>query len=169
MMEMIEPFHEGKDPAHGMEHIHRLRLMAKTICQNSGIPREDIYFAIFFHGLTTTQQDQVESTFISFGKTPEEAKHYRELSTYMSRDAVPSTNEEKVLHDCHVLEGGKYFALIKSIITGLFDDRSIGSSIELYEKKILPKQRCYLSYTRRILKDQQKIMKDMAQNMKEFV
>ena len=63
------------------------------------------------------------------------------------RSEVPETIEGKILHDAHVLEGGKTYVVVKTLITGSVRGQSLADTLDFMEKNVLNKNMCYLPET----------------------
>ncbi len=60
---------------------------------------------------------------------------------------MPETIEGKVLHDAHVLEGGKSYLMVKTLITGSVRGQSLEDTLEYMKENVLNKNKCYLKET----------------------
>ena len=63
------------------------------------------------------------------------------------RSEVPETLEGKILHDAHVLEGGKPYLVVKTLITGSVRGQSLLDTLKYMEGNVLDKNSCYLPET----------------------
>lgn len=60
------------------------------------------------------------------------------------RPEVPKTFEGKVLHDAHVLEGGKTYADVKTLITGSVRGQSLLETLDYMKNNVVDKNVCYI-------------------------
>ena len=63
------------------------------------------------------------------------------------RSEIPETIEGKILHDAHVLEGGKTYLIVKTLITGSVRGQSLLDTLNYVEKNVLNQNKCYLPET----------------------
>ncbi len=63
------------------------------------------------------------------------------------RSEVPETIEGKILHDAHVLEGGKTYLVVKTLITGSVRGQDLESTLKFMNENVLDKNKCYLKET----------------------
>ena len=63
------------------------------------------------------------------------------------RSEIPETIEGKILHDAHVLEGGKTYLIVKTLITGSIRGQSLLDTLNYAEKNVLNQNKCYLPET----------------------
>ena len=51
------------------------------------------------------------------------------------------------MHDAHVLEGGKTYVIVKTLITGSVRGQSLIETLDFMEKNVLNQNKCYLPET----------------------
>ena len=68
-----------------------------------------------------------------------------EIAWESQRSEIPKTIEGKILHDAHVLEGGKTYLIVKTLITGSVRGQSLVDTLNYMEEYVLDKNKCYLS------------------------
>ena len=54
---------------------------------------------------------------------------------------------EPILHDAHVLEGGKTYTVVKTLITGSVRGQSLEETLSFMQKNVLGANKCYLPET----------------------
>ncbi len=83
--------------------------------------------------------------------------------------ATPKTLEGKIIHDAHLLEGGVYYGIIKSFITGSLRDQSLHETMDYYKDNILNKFKCAIAKNQKELDDlydiSENIIKDVDNNI----
>ena len=72
------------------------------------------------------------------------------------RNKVPETIEGKILHDAHVLEGGKTYLMVKTLITGSIRGQTLKETLEYMNKNVLNKNKCYLPETLKLCEEMNK-------------
>ena len=60
---------------------------------------------------------------------------------------MPETLEGKLLHDAHVLEGGKTYTVVKTLITGSVRGQTLEQTLEFMRNNVINKNKCYLPET----------------------
>ena len=70
------------------------------------------------------------------------------------KDRDAETIEGKILHDSHMIEGGKTYLIVKSLITGSVRGQNLEDTIKYIENNILNKGICYLEEAKEIYKEQ---------------
>ncbi len=82
------------------------------------------------------------------------------------KEAEPKTIEGKILHDAHLIEGGKTFMIVKSLITGALRGQTLQETIEYIEKNLLGKFRCYLPEAQKLYKEKEKFTQEFLKELK---
>jgi len=59
------------------------------------------------------------------------------------KESKPTTIEGLMLHDAHMLEGGRNFEIIKSLITGSVRGQNLEETMTYIENNLLNKGHCY--------------------------
>jgi uncharacterized protein len=58
------------------------------------------------------------------------------------KDSSPQSNEGKVLHDAHLLEGDENFIITKVLVTGSARGQSLEDTINYYQEKLHGRHHC---------------------------
>ena len=69
------------------------------------------------------------------------------ISLESQRPEIPETLEGKILHDAHVLEGGKNYLVVKTLITGSVRGQDLPRTLDFMKNNVLDRNRCYLPET----------------------
>ena len=77
------------------------------------------------------------------------------------------TLEGRILHDAHMIEGGRTYLIVKSLITGSVRGQTLEQTIDYIEKNILDNGVCYLQEAQEIYDEQQAFAKDFIVRLKE--
>lgn len=75
--------------------------------------------------------------------------------------------EGRILHDAHMIEGGRTYFIVKSLITGSVRGQTLEQTIDYIENNILDKGLCYLPEAQEIYDEQQAFAKDFIVSLKE--
>ena len=112
IIEFIEPFLKDFSPLHDLSHIKRLRYISGILCDEMQIWKEDkekISLSWYFHNLNDEQSYRLFKFLQSFGYEEYQAKEIQLLEKYHSKNMMPSSMSQKIVHDAHLVEGGPYF------------------------------------------------------------
>ena len=119
---------------HGLSHIDRLLSLAKQICAK--YPQASLQTVVcgaYLHGIPETGEIKEFLTSMSISK--QEVHDIVTAARESLIEQIPVSLEGKILHDAHLLEGGKTFLITKSLVTGTQRGQSLGETISFIEKK----------------------------------
>ena len=85
------------------------------------------------------------------------------------RSEIPETIEGKILHDAHVLEGGKTYLVVKTLITGSVRGQSLIDTLKFMERNVLNKNNCYLPETIPLCEEMNKYTNSFFEDITEGI
>ena len=141
----VKPFYEKKDIMHDFSHIQRIKHTLKNLAKNAKLNfnLELTEIALYFHGIIYSHEELIRSYLIEKKLTVNEIERIIKIAWESQKDSKPSTNEGLILHDAHMLEGGRNFEIIKSLITGSVRGQSLEETMIYIENNLLEKGACY--------------------------
>ena len=149
LLDFIRPYYADKDIMHDLWHI---KLMLKAVNKviaigNYKVDRECLILAAYFHGFVYRDEQAIRSWMLAHNYETEYANKVMRVALESQRPEVPASLEGKILHDAHVLEGGKTYLIVKTLITGSVRGQSLLDTLKYMEKNVLDKNTCYLPET----------------------
>ena len=138
-------YYDKKDIMHNLSHVDRILKLAISMC--SQYPKADpdiVIYAAYFHGLIENHGELVKEYLSSNCLSIDDAEKITRAAKESLVDSVPVSLEGKILHDAHLLEGGKAFLITKCLVTGTARGQSLEETIDYIEKKVLNKGIVYL-------------------------
>lgn len=149
IMKFIEPYYEGKDIMHNMWHIELVERQMKKVIElgKYSINYEHLYLALGFHGFIYREEQKIKEWLHIQGYSDEAIENIIKISWESQRPEIPETLEGKILHDAHVLEGGKTYTVVKTLITGSVRGQSLEETLDFLKKNVLGVNKCYLPET----------------------
>lgn len=149
LMKFIEPYYIDKDIMHNMWHIELVQKMTKKILSKTDylIDKEALELATYFHGFIYKDENKIIEWMSSQNYNEETISKTIKIAWESQRSEVPETIEGKILHDAHVLEGGKTYLIVKTLITGSIRGQSLLDTLEFMKNNVLDKNKCYLPDT----------------------
>jgi len=149
LLEFVEPYYADKDIMHNMWHIELVKKMVDKILAGSSyeVDKESLELATYFHGFIYREEDKIRQWMQDSGYDEEMISKTVKIAWESQRSEVPETIEGKILHDAHVLEGGKTYVVVKTLITGSVRGQSLTDTLDFMEKNVLNKNICYLPET----------------------
>lgn len=82
------------------------------------------------------------------------------------KESKPETVEGTILHDAHLIEGGKTFLITKSLVTGGARGQTLNETISYIEQNILGEFKCYLPEAQKIYEDKEEFAKGFITDLK---
>lgn len=144
-----EPYYIHKDIMHNMWHIELVKKQLDKILELGGykVDYDSLLTAMYFHGFIYSDEERIREWLKSQGCTNEETEKIVKIAWESQRTETPETLEGKILHDAHVLEGGKTYLVVKTLITGSVRGQSLKETLNYMEKNVLNTNKCFLPET----------------------
>lgn len=146
-----------KDIMHDLSHIERVIETAKKLIYDYDCDFEIIKHAAYFHGFIYKEEEKIRKWLISNGYQNKIVEWIVKVAWESQKDEKAETVEGMILHDAHMVEGGKTFLIVKSLITGSVRGQSLEETISYIDMNVLGKGHCYT-----------KRAKEMHQNALKF-
>ncbi len=143
----MKPYYENKDIMHNMWHIDLVEKWVRKIIKIGGynVDEQSLYYALYFHGFVYSDENAVRQ-WLSTHKI-ENSEKIIKIAWESQRPEKPQTLEGKILHDAHVLEGGKTYMVVKTLITGSVRGQSLLQTLDYLKNKVIDANICYLPET----------------------
>lgn len=166
LRKFAETYYKDKDIMHDMWHIELVRRWVDRLITDYGyeVDYDILIPALYFHGFIYSNQNEIEQWLSEQGADKSTIDKIVKVAWESQRPEAPETIEGKVLHDAHILEGGKTYTVVKTLITGSVRGQTLEQTLEFMKKNVLNKNKCYLpeaiklcdemnAYTNRFYKD----------------
>lgn len=149
LLEFASPYYTDKDIMHNMWHIELVQRMIDRILSLSDyeVDREALKLATYFHGFIYSDEEKIKQWLIEQNYSDEMITKTIKIAWESQRSEIPESIEGKILHDAHVLEGGKTYLVVKTLITGSVRGQSLIETLDFMEKNVLNQSKCYLPET----------------------
>lgn len=149
LLKFIKPYYVDKDIMHNMWHIELVQKMVNRILSASSyhVDKECLLLATYFHGFIYKNEQDIQKWMKAQQYSDEMISKTIKISWESQRNEIPETMEGKILHDAHVLEGGKAYLIVKTLVTGSVRGQSLLNTLHYMEKNVLDKNKCYLPET----------------------
>lgn len=167
--DFVKPYYENKDIMHNLSHIERvLKYVNKLVIQGKYEVDIDILtYSAYFHGCIYCDEEKIVNWLKDKDISVNKINQIIKTAWESQKNSNPETLEGKVLHDAHMIEGGKNYLIVKSLITGSVRGQTLDETVKYIEDNILGKGTCYLSESIEIYKQQQEFAKEFIKDLKE--
>lgn len=171
LLEFVEPYYIDKDIMHNMWHIELVNRMVKKILSVSSyrVDEECLTLATYFHGFIYRDEEKIKQWMLKQNFDGEMILKTINIAWESQRSEIPETIEGKILHDAHVLEGGKTYLIVKTLITGSVRGQSLLDTLNYMEKNVLDKNHCYLPETIPLCEEMNKYANRFFKELKEGI
>ena len=144
-----KPYYRNKDIMHDMWHIELTGQWIARIVEMGryAVDTDSLTCALYFHGFIYSAEEHIRDWLASQCVREEQIEQIVRIAWESQRSEVPETLEGKILHDAHVLEGGKTYLVVKTLITGSVRGQSLKETVDYMKKNVLDKNQCYLPET----------------------
>jgi uncharacterized protein len=122
--------------------------------------------ACYFHGFIYNEEDAIRNYLIQQGLESDKIEKIIQVSWESQAEQVPQTIEGKLLHDAHLIEGGKTFLVVKSLCTGTARGQTLEKTMEYMEKHIIGKRSCCLPEAVAVYKEMEDYAKQFILELK---
>lgn len=145
IINFVLPFYKDKDIMHDFTHIQRIKVALKKLTEQSNIKfqYELTEVALYFHGIIYSHEPLIKAFLFEKNFSEKQIKLILKIAWESQKEYKPTTNEGLMLHDAHMLEGGRNFEIIKSLITGSVRGQSLEETMNYIENNLLEKGKCY--------------------------
>lgn len=169
----VKPYLDKKDLMHGLDHVKRiLKITDSFIKKYQKADEKVIVYGAYFHSIIKTYKDKIVEFLAKQGFIKEEIDQIVQAALDSDKYAKARTIEGKILHDAHLLEGGKTFWIIKCLVTGTARGQNFSEIIDYIRKNLSPKFKgtfkCYLPEAQKIYKEKEKFAIDFVKEMKDI-
>jgi uncharacterized protein len=115
LKQFCQPFYHHKDIMHDLTHIRRVLKVAYTAKPYKDQIDEDVLtIGAYLHGMIDKQEnrDQILNFLKDEGFSKEKVEAILVAAEESDKKVNPNSLEGKILHDAHLLEGGKTFLIV---------------------------------------------------------
>lgn len=168
LIDFVKPYYETKDIMHDLSHIKRIwNSVLKLGKDYPEADQEALFYGCYFHGIIYAVEDQIKDFLTTEGFTEHRINFIVQVAWESQKDRVPKTLEGKILHDAHLIEGGKTFIIVKCLITGTARGQSLAKTIHIIENNILGNRKCYLPKAVPIYQEMQEFAQQFISDLKD--
>lgn len=165
-----EPYYAGKDIMHDLWHIELVERWVERVIALGGyeVDREKLAYATWFHGFIYSDEPAVRRYLLAQGMPEADVETIVRIAWESQRPEVPELLEGKILHDAHVLEGGRVYAVVKTLITGSVRGQTLMETLR-YMKAHQGSNCCYLPETIPLCAEMNEYMRSFIAMLEEGV
>lgn len=127
----VVQYYKKKDVMHDLKHVKRVLKMSKKLksYKEEKIDENLILYGAYFHGCIKEYEYKIKFFLFDLGLETDYIDQIVKVTKESLKENEAETLEGKILHDAHMIEGGTYFLLIKSLITGSVRKQNLEDTI----------------------------------------
>jgi uncharacterized protein len=163
---LLQRDYASKDIMHGLSHIRRLLSLARDLGSTHPHNPDVLMFAAYCHGVVYSKETEMRSFLAQGGVGAEMVDRAIKASWESRTEGIPETIEGALLHDAHLLEGGKTFIIAKSLVTGTARGQTIDETIRFIEEQVLGRFRCALPKAQAAYEEKEAYARDFIADLK---
>lgn len=154
LAEFVKPYYRDKDIMHDVSHIERIIKTLEWLIKEIKIDIDycDVVYATYFHGFIYSNEINIIKWLEDEGFEEYRINKIVSIAWESQKNKEANSFEGRLLHDAHMIEGGKVFLITKSLITGTARGQNLEETLTYIENNILGKGKCYLEKAQSIYK-----------------
>lgn len=162
----------SKDTMHDLTHIRRVHRAAEHLAAvtRTVYNRDVLLIGAYLHGVVYTAARELAARhFLATSGVAATIVERAVTAAWESQtDATPASAEGILLHDGHLLEGGRSFLLVKTLVTGGARGSSLPDIAAFWQRHVAGRFRCVLPAAQAEYEDQesfaQAVFEELARN-----
>ncbi|GKX65919.1 hypothetical protein [Inconstantimicrobium mannanitabidum] len=169
LLSFVKPYYENKDIMHNLSHIERVLKYVDKLLEAGRyqVDKDILTYAAYFHGFIYNSEESIVEWLKMQQVHNDIIGKIITVAWESQKDEEAVTLEGKILHDAHMIEGGKTYLIVKSLITGSVRGQTLEQTIKYIEDNVLDKRVCYLPEAQDIYRQQQQFAKSFISDLKE--
>jgi uncharacterized protein len=164
--EFVRKDYEEKDVMHNLSHIRRVLRAAQRLARNHACDPELLLIGAYFHGIIDDKENEAREFLKNKGVSDDRIDKSIQIAWESQKESEPKTIEGTILHDAHLIEGGKTFLITKSLVTGTARRQTLEETISFMEQNIPGKFKCYLPEAQKIYEQKESFALDFLDELK---
>jgi uncharacterized protein len=145
---LVRADYVDKDTMHDLSHIRRVHQSALELAKLVGLSYDPEVVALgaYLHGVVynDARRSDLSGELLRLGVPERVIQRAMQAALESQTDGDPMSPEGIVLHDGHLLEGGRAFLLVKTLVTGAARGSSLAEIVSYWNQLTLGGIRCVL-------------------------
>lgn len=167
--QMVAPYYEDKDIMHDFSHIERILNLAIDIGQAYEYDAELLQLGAYFHGMIYLAEAEVVQFLTAEGMPADRIKQVVQIAWGSQKEETAASIEGKILHDAHLLEGGKTFFIVKSLVTGTARGQTLEQTLTYIDQQVIGQFHCLLPASQAIFEEKETFTKAFLSDLRQHL
>lgn len=143
LRDFVKRYYADKDSLEDLDHVQRLLSEARALAADEPYDEDQLIFGAYFHGLIFTDEAEIRNFLFSLGLDRELVIRIMKVAWESGKDAVPETVEGALLHDAHLIEGGKEFQVAKWLMGAVSNGHTLPQIVAFLGDRLAGKYKCH--------------------------
>jgi len=168
LLEFVKPYYSKKDEMHDLSHINRLLHEARSISKKYQTDGEILTCATYFHGIDGRRhRGNLTEFLVSQGLPRRKAVKILRVASESHKESRPRTIEGKILHDAHLVVGGRTLMVANFLVTGALRGFPIEHTINYFEKEVDGRFKCHLPEMRQRYSEMEGFTREFFRDLRD--
>ena len=168
LIDFSVPYYATKDIMHNIRHIELVVKAAEYIIHAGkySIDHDSLLAAAYFHGFIHSNEEDARNWLSSHSFSLARVEKTIQSALESHATAQPKNLEGMILHDAHLIEGGKVYMVTKCLVTGSLRGQTLAETMDYIEANILDKRQCFLKESIPLFDEANQFTKDFLLHLK---
>lgn len=151
---------------HDLSHIERVYALAQQLGLSHPHDPQVLLTGAYFHGVVYIREAAIRDFLESHGLEQPRIERIISAAHESQKEGSAETIEGRLLHDAHLLEGGKTFLITKSLVVGTLRGQTLPETVRYIEQHVLGKFRCYLPESQPLYAEKERFATEYLADLK---
>ena len=163
----VLPLYEGRDEMHGIHHVERVASKALKLDESSACSKDVIVVAAYLHGVIASHELEIRVFLRTLPLSEDIMELILKAAWESGKESHPATREGVLLHDAHLLEGGRAFGVAKCLVTGTSRGQTLEETLNHIENNLLGKFRCLTPSAQALYEEKEEFLRGFVEELRE--
>jgi uncharacterized protein len=170
---LVSSDYDNKDTMHDLTHIKRVYAAAVRIAAAAQLScdADVLKLGAYLHGVVYLEARalQLHRQLLELGLAPQTVERAMQAARESQTDADARSPEGIALHDGHLLEGGRSFLLVKSLVSGAARGSTLAEIVEYWSEHDTGRTRCVLPAAQSVFEQRLAFARSVFEELAEDV
>ena len=167
--QMVAPYYQDKDIMHDFSHIERILNLALEIGQTYQYDDELLQLGAYFHGMIYVEEAAIIQFLKAEGMAANRINQVVQIAWGSQKEETTESIEGMILQDAHLLEGGKTFFIVKSLVTGTARGQTLEQTLSYIDPHVIGQFRCLLPASQAIFEEKETFTKAFLTDLQQHL
>lgn len=169
---LVRSDYADKDFMHDLSHIRRVYALAQELGAHHPHDAETLLAGAYLHGIVDAKEDAFRDFLRAQGMEQQRIERVIRAAHESQKEEAAETAETiegRLLHDAHLLEGGKTFLVTKSLVVGTLRGQTLAETMRYIEQHVLGQFKCYLPETQELYAERERFAAEYLADLKQHL